>query len=369
MNSADSQPSGPESKPPGTPLVSVVIPAFNTARFIPATLNSILSQSFRASEILVVNDGSPDTPELELALKPYGARIRYIKQLNRGPSAARNAGIREARGKYIAFLDSDDLWFPEHLQNQLSTLERDPSLGLTYSNGIHIEDEMPISISFDRTPQSEPVTFESLLREDATVSTSSTVALRQALLDAGLFDETLRRCEDFDLWLRMAHRGVRMTFTRNIQFYHRLANGLARDSILMKRARAEVYRKAELLPDITESQRHTIRRKVSEIEREIGMETVKELLLSGRYVDSRRAAQQAIRDSPSWKLRAVVIGLQFFPRLVQKLYRFHLSRTVKKKRTLSVQRLAAAGKLDLEHFTRTATSAEPKRAGISANTV
>jgi glycosyltransferase involved in cell wall biosynthesis len=369
MKSTDIQLSRPEVATRGMPLVSVVIPAFNTARFIPATLNSVLSQSLRDFEILLVNDGSPDTPELELALKPYSARIRYIKQLNRGPSAARNAGIREARGKYIAFLDSDDLWFPEHLEKQVSTLERDPSLGLTYSNGIHIEDEMPISISFDRTPQIEPVTFESLLREDATVSTSSTVALRQAVVDAGLFDEALRRCEDFDLWLRMAHRGVRMTLTRDIQFYHRLANGLARDSILMKRARAEVYRKTDLLSEITESQRQTIGRKIWEIEREIEMETVKELLLSGRYVDSRRAAQQAVRASSSWKLRAVVIGLQFFPGLVQKLYRFHLRRTVKRKRTVSVRRLAEAGKLDLEHFTRTATGAERKGAGISPNAV
>lgn len=357
MSSADAQLSNCENATPGLPLVSVVIPAFNTARYIPATLNSVLSQTLREFEILVVNDGSPDTLELELALKPYGGRIRYIKQPNRGPSAARNTGIQEALGKYVAFLDSDDLWFPEHLANQVSTLEKDPSLGLIYSNGIHIEDEMPISISFERTPQSEPVTFDSLLREDSTVGTSSTVALRQALLDAGLFDEALRRCEDFDLWLRMAHNGVRMTFTRNIQIYHRLANGLAGNPILMKRARAEVYHKAEALPDITESQRHTIRRKISEIESEIETEIVKELLLSGRYVDSRRAAQQAVRTSSSWKLRAVVIGLQFFPGLVERLYRFHLRRTVKKKRALFARSLAETGQLDLDHFTRTANKA------------
>jgi hypothetical protein len=208
-----------------------------------------------------------------------------------------------------------------------------------------------------------------LLREDSTVSTSSTVALRQALLDAGLFDEGLRRCEDFDLWLRMAHRGSRMTFTRNIQFYHRLANGLAGDTILMKRARADVYRKAERIPGVTESQRQIIHRKIAEIDREIEMETVKELLLSGRYQDSRRAAQNASRGSSSWKLRAVVIGLRFFPGLVQKLYRFHLRRTVKKKRALSVRRLAEAGKLDLEHFTRASTGAAHKSAEISAKAV
>jgi glycosyltransferase involved in cell wall biosynthesis len=340
----------------GNPLVSVVIPAYNTARYIPATLNSVLSQTIKEFEILVINDGSPDTPDLEFALKPYGSRIRYIKQENRGPSAARNAGIREARGKYVAFLDSDDLWFPEHLANQLSALERDPSLGLIYSNGIHVEDEQPISISFERTPQLEPVTFESLLREDSTVGTSGTVAFRQALLEAGLFDEGLRRCEDFDLWLRMAHRGVRMTFTRNIQIYHRLANGLAGNPILMKQARADVYRRAGLLPNITESQQQTIERKISEIEHEIQLEIIKELLLSGRYDDSRRAAQQAARTAPTWKLRAVVIGLRFFPGLVQTLYRFHLQRVSRQKRAESIKKLAEAGKFDLGHFERAACS-------------
>jgi glycosyltransferase involved in cell wall biosynthesis len=328
----------------------------------------VLAQTFRDFEILVVNDGSPDTPQLELAIQPFDARIRYIKQANRGPSSARNTGIREARGKYIAFLDSDDLWFPEHLANQVAALQKDPSLGLTYANGIHVEDETPVSTAFDRTAQREPVTFDSLLREDSTVSTSSTVALRRPLLEAGLFDEGLRRCEDFDLWLRMAHQGVRMSFTRKIQIYHRLANGLAANSILMKRARAEVYANAEKLPNLTESQRQTIRRKISEIEYEVEMENVKELLLSGRYVDARRAAEQAARKASTWKLPAVVIGLRFFPSLVQKLYRFHLHRIAQQKRAESVRRMAEAGTLDLAHFEKTASIPEQREDGeVAAN--
>src|SRR5690348_6033557 len=92
-----------------TPLVSVVIPAYNAAAYLPATLDSVLVQSFSNYEIVVVNDGSPDTPELEKALQPYFRKLRYIKQENRGPSSARNTGIRAARGKYVAFLDSDDI--------------------------------------------------------------------------------------------------------------------------------------------------------------------------------------------------------------------------------------------------------------------
>jgi len=194
--------------------------------------------------------------------------------------------------------------------------------------------------------------------------------LRRPLLEAGLFDEGLRRCEDFDLWLRMAHQGVRINFTRNIQIYHRLANGLAANSILMKRARAEVYAKAEKLPNLTESQRQTIRRKISEIEYEIEMENVKELLLSGRYADSRRAAEQAARTASTWKLTAVVIGLRFFPSLVQRLYRFHLRKISQQKRTESVRRMVAAGTLDLSHFEKIASVPEQREDGeIAANAV
>jgi Glycosyl transferase family 2 len=362
MNS-DVSISNPESVMPGSPLVSVVIPAYNTARYIPATLNSVLSQTFRDFEILVINDGSPDTPQLERALQPFGARIRYIKQTNRGPSSARNTGIREARGKYIAFLDGDDLWFPEHLANQVSALQNDPLLGLTYANGIHIENETPVAVAFDRTPQHEPVTFEALLREDSTVNTSSTVALRRHLLEAGLFDEGLRRCEDFDLWLRMAHQGVKMNFSRRLQIYHRLANGLAGNPILMKRARAQVYGKAGTLPDLTESQHATIRRKMSEIEQEIELEKLRELLLSSRFAEALQTAKQAARAPSNWKVLAVVIGLRFFPSLVQKLYRVHLRRISHRKHAESMKRMAKTGIVDLAHFEKTASISERRENG------
>src|SRR5689334_17674780 len=104
-------------------LVSVVIPAFRCAQYIVQGIESVLNQSFTNHEILVVNDGSPDTAELEAALAPYAGRIRYFKQSTRGPSGARNTGIRNAFGKYVAFLDGDDYWTPDHLAKNISILE------------------------------------------------------------------------------------------------------------------------------------------------------------------------------------------------------------------------------------------------------
>src|SRR5262245_5066977 len=94
---------------PGSPDVSVIIPAYRAAADIGVALDSILAQTFSSYEVIVVNDGSPDTPELLAALAPYTSRIRYIQlAANRGAAVARNAGIRAARGRYVAFLDADD---------------------------------------------------------------------------------------------------------------------------------------------------------------------------------------------------------------------------------------------------------------------
>ena len=176
------------SDPNQTPLVSVVIPAYNSSRYIAGTLDSVLSQTLSNREIILVNDGCPDTTELEAALAPYLPSFRYFKQENRCPSAARNLGIREARGAYVAFLDSDDLWLPHHLFNQVQHLERDRELGLVYANNSQIDADGYTRDAFDRVPQEGPVTLDSLLAERCTVNTSSVVVLREALLQTSLFD-------------------------------------------------------------------------------------------------------------------------------------------------------------------------------------
>src|SRR2546422_4249577 len=101
-----------------SPLVSVIVPAYRAAPYIAETLDSILAQTFSGYEIIVVNDGSPDTEELERALAPYYDRINYIVQENRGQAGARNTGIRHSRGVFVAFLDQDDQWEPEFLSVQ-----------------------------------------------------------------------------------------------------------------------------------------------------------------------------------------------------------------------------------------------------------
>src|SRR2546430_792308 len=121
-----------------SPRISVIIPAYKTAHLIAGCLDSVFSQTFQDFEALVVNDGSPDTPELETVLQPYMERIVYIRQPNKRAAGARNTAIQQARGEFLAFLDSDDSWLPDHLASQMKLVDADPSLDLVYSNALLI---------------------------------------------------------------------------------------------------------------------------------------------------------------------------------------------------------------------------------------
>jgi len=185
------------------PLVSVIIPAYQAAEHIREALDSVFAQTYPNFEVVLVNDGSPDTEALEQAIRSYGERLIYIRQENRGPSGARNTAIRTARGKYIACLDGDDIYLPEHLARLVPLLE-EQGLDLVYCDSYFMKDRVHVGRSsvgraFERQPQSPPVTFEKLLTEECAVTTSAVVASRQAMIDAGLFDERYRRSEDFDL--------------------------------------------------------------------------------------------------------------------------------------------------------------------------
>ena len=117
------------------PLVSVIIPAYNTAAFISKTLDSVLSQTYRNLEVLVVDDGSQDeTPEIVKLIAQSDRRVTLLRQANAGVAAARNLAIQKSSGEYIAPIDADDIWFPQNLEKQVQyMLEASPLVGLVYA--------------------------------------------------------------------------------------------------------------------------------------------------------------------------------------------------------------------------------------------
>ena len=325
------------------PLVSVVIPAYNAASYIRPTLDSVFAQTLPEYEVIVVNDGSPDTSGLERALEPLQSKIRYLNQANGGPSSARNTGIRAAVGKYVAFLDSDDLWLPHHLVKQVELLEADPSLQMIYANGVYLRGDSPVGILFDNSRQSLPINLDCLLQERSTVITSSTVVLRDALIKVGMFNEKLKRCEDYDLWLRLVQSGFRLSFTREIQIRHRQSNGLAANWELMRKALIRVYEKHLALGSLTASQAEFVRAKMRSIETAIDIRLTKQALLEGKFTDALQSLDRVQASDPSWKSAFAQIGLRRFPHVLQSAYRLYLRRAERQHLRRSSRALKDAG--------------------------
>ena len=169
-----------EKRTDGIPDVSVIIPVYRGSQYIAQALASVFAQKFTAYEIIVVNDGSPETERVDRELQPYAQQITYIKQANGGPSSARNAGILQAKGEYVAFLDCDDAWHPSYLTEQLALLRADPELDLIYCDALLIGASPNAGKTvMEINPSHGAVTLESLLKLDCSVITSCTVVRRQ----------------------------------------------------------------------------------------------------------------------------------------------------------------------------------------------
>jgi glycosyltransferase involved in cell wall biosynthesis len=185
------------------PTVSVVMPAYNVGWCVRRAVDSVLAQTYRAFELIVVNDGSTDDTGAVLA--SYGTALRRVDQENRGMSAARNAGIRMAEGTYVAFLDADDWWLPDKLARQVELMEGRPGLGFT-STAARVVNPEGQPLNLWRCRETGGRVLETLFAENAAIAGGcSAVMVRKSLFEqAGLFDESLRGFEDPDLWIRLA---------------------------------------------------------------------------------------------------------------------------------------------------------------------
>jgi hypothetical protein len=181
--------------------LSIVIPAYNVERFILSAVRSALSQTHQDLEVIVVDDGSTDATG-SVAETIADRRVRIIRQENEGLSAARNAGILAAHGKYIGFLDGDDVWFRAKAEEHLRVMESDPGLGLTFSHSAYLDESGHLTgqllISTIRRPGLKDMVVRNL------VGNGSTPIVRRDCLNlAGPFDESLHALEDWEMWVRI----------------------------------------------------------------------------------------------------------------------------------------------------------------------
>jgi GT2 family glycosyltransferase len=321
-------PSQDETRREHGPTVSVIIPAYNAAAFISETLDSVLAQTFDRYEVIVVNDGSPDTEKLEQRLVAYGERVRYIKQENRGAAAARNAGVLAAGGPYVAFLDADDAWTESYLAEQLRFIESgDPPFDLVYADALLTGDSPLAGKTFmEIAPSEGAVTFEKLLTDECNLITSGVVARRQLLLDVGLFDEELRRAQDYDLWLRLAKAGARIGYQRKVLVRYRChADSLSGDAATQITRHLTVLNKTARRNDLTPDERRVLEGARARLEAHLKLERGKLRLVDGDFAAAAAELKDANRWQRSWRLSLVLLWLRVAPRSLQRIYKLRLT--------------------------------------------
>jgi glycosyltransferase involved in cell wall biosynthesis len=270
------------------PALSVVMPAYNAAATVDAAITSVCRQTRSDWELVVVDDGSADDTYARAAARAEDARIRVVRQANAGLPAARNRGIREARGRYVSFLDSDDLLAPEYLDRMTGALEADPTAGLAYTDAWVLDDATrrirrvtAMELAHPPSPPpTDPQAFLLRLLRANFVFVAATVR-RSTLDQVGLFREELTALEDYELWLRISAAGWRAASVPGpLALYRRSAGQMSADRHRMLRNEAAVFHIAAAHPGSSPDSR---------------------ALAEARA----RAAEEALRRERLWPVRAL----------------------------------------------------------------
>ncbi len=315
---------------PHQPRVGVIIPAYNVSQYIKEALDSVFAQTFRDYEVVVVNDGSPDTKQLEKVLNPYSDRITYAHQENRGPSSARNTGLRLTQAPFVALLDADDAWLPEYLSVQMAIMEDDLTIDVLYPNSIIFGNTADAGRThMDLNPSRGEVTFESLVLQKCSVMVS-VVARRDVIMRAGLFDEELRGSEDFDLWLRILNQRGRIAYHRRVLVrYRRRPDSLSSDSNWMYGHTVRVLQKAAKTLELTHSEGDALQKGLASFRAQQLLCDGKEALSAGDMAMAIRKFEESNRLSRRRKLDLLIPLLRIAPGLFLHLYqarqRFNLN--------------------------------------------
>ncbi len=301
----------------GTPRVSVLIPAYNVTAYIGEAIRSVLAQTVDGWEIVVVNDGCPDTANLEAALEPYRDRIVYRKQANGGPSAARNTALLAAQAPLVALLDADDCWMPEYLETQLPILDADPKLALVYPN-MRYRGSGPLNgrLVMELSPSEGAPAFEALVTQRCTVLNGATIR-RQAVIEAGMWDPASRHAEDYDLWMRIALRYPIAYHTRPLVDYRIREESLSTNSIRMYSGQVYAYDKLLRDQPLTPPQRELVsaarRRSMALRDLEVGRVSFE----AGDYDTARECFGKANEVLRRPKLAATIAALRVAPGLLR----------------------------------------------------
>jgi glycosyltransferase involved in cell wall biosynthesis len=313
------------------PAVSVIIPAYRVAAYIDDALDSVLAQISKPVEIIVVNDGSPDTDGLERVLEPYRDRIIYLKQENGGVSSARNAGIGAARGEWLAFLDGDDVWLPDYLESQFAVLRADPGIDMVFGNAILFGDT-PLAgrCTTDFSPTGGAITFLKAVAGECTIAYCAVVR-REIVIRVGMFDTRLRGSEDFNLWLRILKAGGRIVYQHKPLYRYRRREGSATsDSVWMNERILESLQLAEETIPMSAEERAGLERHRQKVKTELALARGKAAFGNRNWDGAVCHYLEAHKLTPNGKIQAILFLLRLCPRVTYAVYKWRQRRVLER---------------------------------------
>lgn len=307
------------------PAVSVITPAYNVEPYLADAVRSALAQTYGDLEVLIIDDGSTDgTAAVARRCAESDPRVRVLHKPNGGISTARNLALREARGQFIAILDSDDLWEPEYLEAQVGILESRPDVAIVTGNGWFLGGVFNGQLARP-CPDTRPEPDLAAILEDETAVFIMSVFRRAVVDTIGGFDESLRTNEDYDYWLRAARAGFR--FHRNdrpLGWYRRRGDSLSADEARMLRGVLRVLDKTR--PALVERpvELAILERKATEFEsRCLAVEAG--LAIEARDFPTAAARLAALRSrSGGPRIRLASVMARWTPGLLARVY--HLRR-------------------------------------------
>lgn len=284
------------------PLVSVIIPAYNAAAFLAKTLDSVLAQTYENVETIVVDDGSTDTtPQL---LDSYRNRITILRQTNAGQAAARNNGARSAKGEFLAFLDSDDLWDSDKIARQVELLNRFPTALAVYCDHRTIDAEgNPRSSSAALAhPRPSGDILRSLLLGPCIVTPGLVLLRRHAFNASGGFDEAplMRGHEDYALWLRLATQGAFIYSPETLVSYRwHTQQATKQKQYEFQMSQAKLKAVLAILDIMRASKNADLKRLFAWVLEEAHISAVWALRQTGKHADARKIAAAALARNPT----------------------------------------------------------------------
>lgn len=238
--------------------VSVIIPAYNREKFIARAIQSVLAQIYGDYEIIVVDDGSTDNTAN--IVKQFGGKVKYILQPNGGSASARNRGIKESQGEYIAFLDSDDFWVPEKLNEQVKVLDNNPNVGIVYAK-MPIVNEKGEQVGM-KPSQPSGKNFKELLEIWGDIPTSTVLTRRECFDKAGFFDTSLKTMQDIDMWLRIARLyDLYEIEGKVLAYYYRHSGQITQNRIKVYEGLVRIYTK--IYKTFDDAPKDILRRRIS----------------------------------------------------------------------------------------------------------